>query len=169
MVLIDTQGAVGPLLDTAAFAATCLLCPIMPEVLSAREFLTGTQELLKRLQKGEAMRIPMPQLRAIIYAQDRTNDAKFIASSIKDFFSNTLDDRRKLLSVAVPAAKAYKEATTLRVPVHCHERKQLGKMLPAYEIMHHIVYEIFPGIKQKNLCGSCFNDMTCLLQEEVQS
>ncbi|MGN6875465.1 ParA family protein, partial [Neisseria sp. P0021.S007] len=95
VVLIDTQGAVGPLLDTAAFAATCLLCPIMPEVLSAREFLTGTQELLKRLQKGEAMRIPMPQLRAIIYAQDRTNDAKFIASSIKDFFSNTLDDRRK--------------------------------------------------------------------------
>lgn len=89
------------------------------------------------------MRIPMPQLRAIIYAQDRTNDAKFIASSIKDFFSNTLDDRRKLLSVAVPAAKAYKEATTLRVPVHCHERKQLGKMLPAYEIMHRIVYEIF--------------------------
>ncbi|KDM99785.1 cobyrinic acid a,c-diamide synthase [Neisseria gonorrhoeae] len=169
VVLIDTQGAVGPLLDTAAFAATCLLCPIMPEVLSAREFLTGTQELLKRLQKGEAMRIPMPQLRAIIYAQDRTNDAKFIASSIKDFFSNTLDDRRKLLSVAVPAAKAYKEATTLRVPVHCHERKQLGKMLPAYEIMHRIVYEIFPGIEQKNLRGSCFNDMASLLQKEVQS
>ena len=115
------------------------------------------------------MRIPMPQLRAIIYAQDRTNDAKFIASSIKDFFSNTLDDRRKLLSVAVPAAKAYKEATTLRVPVHCHERKQLGKMLPAYEIMHRIVYEIFPGIESKNLRGSCFNDMTSLLQEEVQS
>ncbi|HFB4277825.1 TPA: AAA family ATPase [Neisseria gonorrhoeae] len=116
-----------------------------------------------------AMRIPMPQLRAIIYAQDRTNDAKFIASSIKDFFSNTLDDRRKLLSVAVPAAKAYKEATTLRVPVHCHERKQLGKMLPAYEIMHRIVYEIFPGIEQKNLRGSCFNDMASLLQKEVQS
>ncbi|HFC3724451.1 TPA: ParA family protein [Neisseria gonorrhoeae] len=131
--------------------------------------ITGTQELLKRLQKGEAMRIPMPQLRAIIYAQDRTNDAKFIASSIKDFFSNTLDDRRKLLSVAVPAAKAYKEATTLRVPVHCHERKQLGKMLPAYEIMHRIVYEIFPGIEQKNLRGSCFNDMASLLQKEVQS
>ncbi|WP_307930446.1 ParA family protein [Neisseria gonorrhoeae] len=34
VVLIDTQGAVGPLLDTAAFAATnhVLLCPIMPEV-----------------------------------------------------------------------------------------------------------------------------------------
>lgn len=169
VVLIDTQGAVGPLLDTAAFAATCLLCPIMPEVLSAREFLTGTQELLKRLQRGEAMRIPMPQLRAIIYAQDRTNDAKFVASHIKDFFNNTLDDRRKLLSVAVPAAKAYKEATTLRVPVHCHERKQLGKMLSAYEIMHRIVYEIFPGIENKKLRGSCFNDMTSLLQEEVQS
>ena len=102
------------------------------------------------------MRIPMPQLRAIIYAQDRTNDAKFIASSIKDFFSNTLDDRRKLLSVAVPAAKAYKEATTLRVPVHCHERKQLGKMLPAYEIMHRIVYEIFPGIEQKKFAWKLF-------------
>ncbi|EEZ50131.1 ParA family protein [Neisseria gonorrhoeae] len=136
------------------------------------ELLLGenTEEIIRStISNGEAMRIPMPQLRAIIYAQDRTNDAKFIASSIKDFFSNTLDDRRKLLSVAVPAAKAYKEATTLRVPVHCHERKQLGKMLPAYEIMHRIVYEIFPGIEQKNLRGSCFNDMASLLQKEVQS
>ncbi|MGN7009378.1 ParA family protein, partial [Neisseria sp. P0004.S003] len=59
--------------------------------------------------------------------------------------------------------------TTLRVPVHCLERTQIGNMLSAYEIMHRIVYEIVPGIENKKLRGSCFNDRTSLLQEEVQS
>nr|WP_314764339.1 ParA family protein [uncultured Neisseria sp.] len=169
IVLIDTQGAVGPLLETAAFASTCLFTPVMPEVLSAREFVTGTQELFRRLEYGAVMGIPMPQLRAIIYAQDRSKDARLIASEIKAFFSNTLDDRRKLLTVTVPTAKAYKEATTLRIPVHCHERQHPGKMLPASEVMHKIVYEIFPGIEQKQLRANFFENMSNLLPEEVRS
>ena len=169
IVLIDTQGAVGPLLETAAFASTCLLTPIMPEVLSAREFLKGTQKLISRLEYGAVMGISMPQIRALIYAQDRSKDARFVSTEIKAFFSNALDDRRKLLTVTVPAAKAYKEATTLRIPVHCHERKHPGKMLPAVEVMHKIVYEIFPGIEEKQLRARFFENMSNLLPEEVRS
>ncbi|MRN39294.1 ParA family protein [Neisseria sp. N95_16] len=166
VILIDTQGAVGPLQDAAAFASGCLITPIMPEILSAREFVTGTQEALARLAQGEVMGLAMPQLRAVIYAQDRSKDAKLIAQEIREFFSASLDDRKKLLQTHVPEAKSYKEAATLRVPVHCHEQTHPGKLMPAYEVMHNIVYEIFPGIKERELRGSCFNDMNNLLPEE---
>ncbi|MBF0803308.1 MULTISPECIES: ParA family protein [unclassified Neisseria] len=166
VILIDTQGAVGALQDTASFAASCLITPIMPEILSAREFVTGTQEALSRLAQGEVMGLGTPQLRAVIYAQDRSKDAKLIAQEIREFFSASLDDRKKLLQTTVPEAKSYKEAATLRIPVHCHEQEHPGKLMPAYEVMHNIVYEIFPGIQERQLRGSCFNNMTTLLPEE---
>lgn len=168
VILIDTQGAVGALQDAAAFASSCLITPIMPEILSAREFLTGTQESLSRLKQGENMGIPMPHLRAIIYAQDRTKDARIIAEQIREFFNRNIDGRHQLLKTIVPEAKAYKEAATLRIPVHCHERTHPGKTEPAYEVMHSIIYELFHVIADRKLRGSCFNDMNDLLPELTQ-
>lgn len=165
VVLIDTQGAVGALQNAAMFASDCLITPIMPEVLSAREFVTGTQESLARLQQGQVMGLPMPQLRALIYAQDRTKDARLITEEIRQFFNKNIDGRQQLLTTTVPEAKAYKEAATLRIPVHCHERIHPGKSEPAYEVMHRIIYELFPALKERGLRGSCFQDMTELLQE----
>ena len=55
-VLIDTQGAIGPLQDAALMAADILVSPITPEILSAREFKDGTMELLERLEPGSAPR-----------------------------------------------------------------------------------------------------------------
>jgi len=56
VVLIDTQGAIGPLQDAAVLAADFLLSPVPPEILSAREFLRGTAgELYKRLQPMERL------------------------------------------------------------------------------------------------------------------
>lgn len=169
VILIDTQGAVGALQDTAAFASQCLITPVMPEILSAREFVTGTQESLARLKHGEVMGLSVPQLRAVIYAQDRTRDAKMIAQEIREFFSSSLDSSRRLLETVVPEAKAYKEAATLRIPVHCHEQVHAGKSMSASEIMHHIVYELFPSIKERQLKGSCFSRMTALLPEEMEA
>ena len=65
-VLIDTKGAVGVIQDAACFAANMLISPIMPETLSAREFISGTQEALDRLAHGAAMNLPVPPLRALI-------------------------------------------------------------------------------------------------------
>jgi len=41
IILIDTQGAVGPLQDAAVCAADLLVSPIPPEILPAREFVRG--------------------------------------------------------------------------------------------------------------------------------
>jgi len=54
-VLIDTQGAVGPLQDAAALAADILVSPITPEILSARECKDGTMELLERLEPSRGV------------------------------------------------------------------------------------------------------------------
>lgn len=60
VVLIDTQGAVGAIQDAATYAATCLITPIKPDTLSAREFITSMQESLARQQQGEVMGLTVP-------------------------------------------------------------------------------------------------------------
>ncbi|WP_037585470.1 ParA family protein [Stenoxybacter acetivorans] len=167
VILIDTQGAVGVLQDTAAFASEYLITPIMPEVLSAREFVSGTQEALIRLQHGVNMGLSVPKMRALIYAQNRTKDARFVAEEIKTYFhQHYLDGKQQLLDVVVPQAKAYTEAATLRLPVHCHEQQHSGKADSAYKIMHEVVYELLPGLKEQGLQGNCFGGMKDLLPEE---
>jgi len=44
VVLVNTQGAIGPLQDAAVLSAKMLISPVPPEMLSAREFLRGTDE-----------------------------------------------------------------------------------------------------------------------------
>ena len=162
LILIDTQGAVGTLQDTAAFASKVILSPIKPEVLSAREFMTGTNESLERLQQGRVMGLEVPQLRAVIYAHDRTRDSRLMSEEIKKHFKDSLDGSRVLLDTVVPMAKAYKESATLRVPVHCHEQTTTNKSESAYEIMHQLVYELFPILKDQGIQASCFNEMNDL-------
>lgn len=145
-VLIDTQGAVGPLQDAAALAADILISPITPEILSAREFRDGTMELLERLEPGSVMGATLGPMKAVIYRQDRTNDARLIAASIREDFIR-LKGRVTVLDTVVPHAKAYKEAATLRVPVHRHERRRDGATPSASTVMHQLVWELIPSLQ----------------------
>lgn len=145
-VLIDTQGAVGPLQDAAVLAADILVSPITPEILSAREFKDGTMELLDRLEPGSALGATLGPMKAVIYRQDRTADARVIASGIRDDFIK-LKGRVSVLDTVVPHAKAYKEAATLRVPVHRHERKRDGVTPSACTVMHQLAWELIPSLQ----------------------
>jgi len=145
-VLIDTQGAIGPLQDAAVLAADILVSPITPEILSAREFRDGTMELLDRLEPGGALGASLGPMKAVIYRQDRSADARIIASGIREDFIR-LKGRVAVLETVVPHAKAYKEAATLRVPVHRHERKRDGPMPSAYTLMHQLAWELIPSLE----------------------
>ena len=145
-VLIDTQGAVGPLQDAAVLAADILVSPITPEILSAREFKDGTMELLDRLEPGSALGASLGPMKAVIYRQDRTADARVIASGIRDDFIK-LKGRVSVLDTVVPHAKAYKEAATLRIPVHRHERKREGVAPSACTVMHQLAWELIPSLQ----------------------
>lgn len=145
-VLIDTQGAIGPLQDAAVLAADILVSPITPEILSAREFKDGTMELLDRLEPGSALGATLGPMKAVIYRQDRTADARVIASGIRDDFIK-LKGRVSVLDTVVPHAKAYKEAATLRIPVHRHERKREGVAPSACTVMHQLAWELIPSLQ----------------------
>jgi chromosome partitioning related protein ParA len=145
-VLIDTQGAIGPLQDAAVLAADILVSPITPEILSAREFRDGTMELLDRLEPGGALGASLGPMKAVIYRQDRSADARMIASGIREDFIK-LKGRVAVLETVVPHAKAYKEAATLRVPVHRHERKRDGPTPSAYTVMHQLAWELIPSLE----------------------
>ena len=165
-VLIDTKGSVGVIQDAACFAANLLLSPIMPETLSAREFVSGTQEALDRLAHGAVMNLPIPPLRALIYARDRTKDARIITEGIN--FNQSLDGKKQLLPLEIPYAKAYKEAATLRIPVHCHEWTHSGKSESARQQMIQLVYELFPPIREQQVECHLFGDrLENLLPEET--
>ena len=148
-VLIDTQGSIGPLQDAAVLAADILVSPITPEILSAREFRDGTLELLERLEPGSALGAmvgaTLGPLKAVIYRQDRTIDARSIAAGIRDDFIR-FKGRVSVLDTVVPYAKAYKEAATLRVPVHRHEPVRNGTMPSASAVMHRLAWELIPSL-----------------------
>ena len=145
-VLIDTQGAIGPLQDAAVLAADILVSPITPEILSAREFRDGTMELLERLEPGTALGATLAPLKAVIYRQDRTVDARMIACGIREDFIR-LKGRVSVLETVVPHAKAYKEAATARMPVHRHERRREGVTPSAYTVMHMLAWELIPSLQ----------------------
>lgn len=145
-VLIDTQGAIGPLQDAAVLAADILVSPITPEILSAREFRDGTMELLDRLEPGGALGASLGPMKAVIYRQDRSADARIIAGGIREDFIK-LKGRVAVLETVVPHAKAYKEAATLRIPVHRHERKRDGPTPSAYTVMHQLAWELIPSLE----------------------
>lgn len=145
-VLIDTQGAVGPLQDAAALAADILVSPITPEILSAREFKDGTMELLDRLEPSSALGATLGPMKAVVYRQDRTNDARMIAAGIREDFIK-LKGRVTVLETTVPHAKAYKEAATLRTPVHRHERRRDGPTPSACTVMHSLAWELIPSLQ----------------------
>ncbi|MDD5388937.1 MAG: ParA family protein [Gallionellaceae bacterium] len=150
VVLIDTQGAVGPLQDAAALAADILISPIVPEALSAREFLSGTMDMLNRLSYRGA---PMPHtpslgpVKALIYRQTRTADAKSIAQQIKREGHIPLAGRVTVLDTVIPSAVAYTRAATDRLPVHWHDRVTTGATPCAYEVMHQLVWELMPNLE----------------------
>lgn len=145
-VIIDNQGAVGPLQDASAIAASVLISPVVPETLSAREFLAGTSELINRLSRSAMMMsIELGQIKGLIYRQTRTIDAKSITREIREQFVR-LGGKVDALQTVIPLAKAYVEASTRCLPVHLHDPKPTGASPCGYELMHRLVYELVPHI-----------------------
>ena len=140
VVLIDTQGAVGHLQDAAVLASDILISPVSPDILSAREFTSGTQDLLDRLEPSSALGITVPAMRAVIYRLEHTNDSRTIAKVIRDKFVS-LRGRVSVLDTAVPHAVAYRKAATAQMPVHWLDPQRAGS------IMHTLLWELIPSLE----------------------
>ena len=118
-------------------------------------FAPGMKSFI-RLKQRSSVDFPHPEgpMKAVIYRQDRTTDARVIASGIRDDFIK-FKGRVSVLDTVVPHAKAYKEAATLRIPVHRHERKREGVTPSASTVMHQLAWELIPSL-QGVLAGSMY-------------
>jgi chromosome partitioning related protein ParA len=148
-ILLDTPGAIGPLQDSAVLAADLLLSPIPPEILPAREFARGTLQMLERLRPMANLGAPVAPLRALIYRMDRTVDARRIAEELQRELNGPSAGAVTILKTVVPAAVAYREAATARLPVHRWQKYRAGASLCARETMHALVHELFPDLARR--------------------
>lgn len=150
-ILLDTQGAVGPLQDAAVLAADLAISPIPPEVLSAREFLRGTLDMLDRLRPGAYMGAPVPPLKGLVYRQDRTADAKQIVQQLRTLSFAPSRGQITILDTAVPNVVAYREAATYRIPVHRWEPRPSSNTTNTRDVMLGLVRELFPHLADLEL------------------
>ncbi len=147
VVLIDTQGAVGPLQDAAVLSADMLLSPIPPEILSAREFARGTLGMIDRLKPMAALGAPIAPLRGLLYRMDRTADARAIAQELRRETYEPSKGQITILETTVPATVAYREAATRQIPVHQWEPRRDGPTPAALETMRALTRELFPHLE----------------------
>lgn len=146
LILIDTQGAVGPLQDAAVAAADLLLSPIPPEILSAREFVRGTVAMIERLKPMAYFGAPIGPLKGVIYRQDRTLDGRAIAEELRGEAFLPSKGAISILDTMVPAGVAYREAATHRMPVHRYDASRRGVGPCAAEVMAALAAELFPHL-----------------------
>jgi len=145
IVLIDTQGAAGPLLEAAVMAADVIVSPVPSEILSAREFIRGMNLVLEKVRPmlGFIGAAP-PPLKAVLYRLDRTRDAGRIAEQFRmaDFQD---ESGFTLLETWVPSAKAYRESATRQIPVYQLDGKRRGASPCGAEVMEGLARELLAG------------------------
>ncbi len=151
-IIIDTRGSVGPVQDAAAIAADLLISPIPPEMLSAREFVRGTLEMLNRLKPMEMYGFPLGMLYGVINKMDRTTDAKLITQELRGEGFRNSKDRMTVCETIIPAAVIYRSAATQQTSVHRLEsRQRQGSAHSALDTMLSLVHEIFPHLVDERL------------------
>ena len=144
-VLIDTQGAIGPLQTAAAFAADTLISPLPPDTPSIREFRSGTLRVLQRLEQDpDEPRAELAPIQAVICRYDHSRNAKALLTELRNEFSE--GDRVTILNTMIPNAGAYKDAFTARMPVHAVNKSGGSRYPSGYEVMHRIVWELMPEL-----------------------
>lgn len=143
LVVIDTQGSRSVIQEMAVLASDLALCPIQPQMLSAREFSRGTGQLFSDLEAFSAFGITIPKCKVVINMMDRTADAKLIAKSIRDNFNQ---EPFSVLESVIPTAVSFRNAATQGMPAHRIEPRTISdrKAACALDIMRTLAIELYP-------------------------
>lgn len=166
VVLIDTQGAVGELQQSAAMAADYMVSPVKPDSLSASEFATGTIAMLGDLNRlaDFGASFQSGDLLTLINAHERTSDARAMAAVLRQQFAS--HQKVRVLESVVPSAAAYAAAATARIPVHAYDRRRTFPN-SAWNVMHRLAWELFPSLR--NVCVGALHDTAATSGEPVAS
>jgi len=137
VILIDTQGAVGPLQEATVYASDIMLSPVVPDKLSASEFLHNTLMMINQLsQSGEWMGIEVGPLYAVLNQVKNTSDCIEYSNQLRNFdYSESCHVPVSIIDVEIPDTVSFKDAASLGTPLHKYERKTRRKSASALEIM----------------------------------
>ena len=117
VVLIDTQGAVGALQESAMLAADVLLSPLPPDAVTVREFISGLPAVVARLSRLEAMGIRLPVIQGVFTRVENTADARAVSALLRNAATVGQLPKFNLLLSVIPASVAWKASASAQVPV----------------------------------------------------
>ena len=143
LVIVDTQGASSKILEPVILSSDILLCPIVPDILSAREFINGTLQAWNQVIQSQRA-ILRPSLHGVIYRTRATIDSKSITHQLHKLSLRI--PSLNFLSTKVPDRTVYRDAATAQVPVHQFERKRKNGF-SANDTMTALVMELWPKLK----------------------
>ncbi|AOF53469.1 chromosome partitioning protein ParA [Rodentibacter caecimuris] len=86
VIIVDISGTRDITVDMSVLAADLLFCPILPHILSAKEFIRCTIGMYQELQTFEAFGFQLPPLKAVPNCVDHTNDVKFVLEHLYQLF-----------------------------------------------------------------------------------
>ncbi len=143
VIIIDTKGNGGPMEDAAAFAANTIVSPIVPDIISSREFLSGTIALIEKLEEGRAIGLEPPPVKAVIYRMERTRNAAEVAALLREAVADREDAGITVCQTVVPQAAAFTQAASDRIPL---QRLSVNRKRPnkEIEVLHRLAWEIMP-------------------------
>lgn len=147
VILIDTGGTDTEVTKSAILAGDEILSPLVPEMLSAREFMGGTLALISML---DGAREPTGPVKVIFNRVTRTKDAQSHIQGVRNEAreaSKRHGVRLSVLNTAIPSAKAYIEAASAQTPVHRHEPVRDGAMPAAWQVMHEFAWEMMDMLR----------------------
>jgi chromosome partitioning related protein ParA len=150
-ILIDTQGAAGPLQDRAVLAADFLISPLPPESRSARGLARGTIGVIERLLHREDRGFPLGKLYRLIYRMDRMADARATTRALRAMCYSPSRGRIRILESVIPATVVYREGASLQQPAHRWEPTCHGLTPSGLESMLSLVRELPIGLDQAAL------------------
>lgn len=134
VILIDTQGARSVVLEMAVLAADQLISPIVPELLTVREFVRGTQGMIDELRElARYTRFNVPPVSIVLNKMtDHLRDARDIVDSVRNMYAEVDDYGISVLDTPLVNLSAYRAAALHGLPVHRFEpRKPSGRKAPA--------------------------------------
>lgn len=145
VILIDTQGAVGPLQESAIFAGDIVLSPIRPDKVSATEFQRGSVRVVCEARTmGSRIGMTVGPMYGLLYGIERTLDAAAYVQALTEVLSK--NDQVTLLGTRVPSTAVYKRAASMQEPVHRVDKTTRNRTPCAYEVMTHLAQEVLPEV-----------------------
>lgn len=143
-ILIDTQGAIGPLQEAAIFAADIMLSPVIADKISASEFQFNTLRMISNLSdSAKWLNLQIGPLYAVFNEANNTALFHEYSAEIKDSdYPSLCKTAVHVLTTQIPETVAYKEAASEMTAIHRLEKTSKRKSDSGLDTMRKLAEEL---------------------------